>query len=63
MRPDRPSGLTDELWRASLSVLFTIVVIAIAWQLIQQFIGPLIIIVMLLGIIRMAFGFRARRGW
>lgn len=58
-----PSGLTDELWRASLTVLMAAVAVFIAWQLIEQFIGPLIVIVMLLGIIRLAFGVRSRRGW
>lgn len=63
MRPDRPSGLTDELWRSALSVLFTVVVIFIAWRVVEHFVGPLLVLVLLLGIIRLAFGFRARRGW
>ncbi len=57
----RPGGVVDELWRSALSVLSSMVVIFIAWKLIQSFIGPLLILVIVLGIIRLAFGFRARR--
>jgi hypothetical protein len=58
-----PSGLSDQLWRSSLTVLFTVAVIYVSWQLLQRLLGPLILIVVLLGILRLATGWRGRNRW
>ena len=63
MKDYGPSSLTEQLWRSALTVLFAIVVIYIAWQLIQSLLGPLIMVVVVLGIIRLAVGWRSRSGW
>lgn len=64
-RPGRRGGLIDELWRASLTIVLVSFALSIAWSLLQRFIGPLAILVLLLGIIRIAVGFARRRrdGW
>lgn len=60
----RNSGsFIDQLWRSALTVLFTMAVIFMAWQLMQHLIVPLIVIVVLLGIIRLAFGWRSHNDW
>ncbi len=56
-----PGSWTGQIWRSGLTLLFTMVVLFIAWELASRLLGPLIIMLMLLGIIRLAFGFRRSR--
>jgi hypothetical protein len=58
-----PRNVTDQLSRSALTVLFTVVVIHVSWQLIQPLLGPLILIIAVLGVVRLAVGFRGRSGW
>ena len=61
MREHGPSSWTDQLFKSGLTLLLTMVVLYITWELASRLLGPLIVILVLLAIIRMAFGFRWRR--
>lgn len=59
-----PSSLTDQLFKSGFTLLATMVMLFIAWELASRLLGPLIVILMLLGVIRFALGVSRRRdGW
>lgn len=59
-----PSSWTDQLWKSGLALLFTMVVLFIAWELASRLLGPLVIILLLFGVMRLAIGVGRRRdGW
>jgi len=55
--------MTDQLLRSGLTLLVTMGMLYIAWELASRLLGPLIIILMLLGIIRMAVRVSTRSRW
>ncbi len=61
MRPERPRRMMDELWRSSLSVLMSMTVLFVVWQLVQSLIVPLLFFIGMIGVIRLALGFHSRR--
>lgn len=64
MNSPSPSRLTDQLWRAVLTLLATAVAVYIAWKLLHAVLGPLLVVAGLLLVIRLAFGVRSSRdGW
>jgi CHASE2 domain-containing sensor protein len=58
-----PTSWADALSKAAWTLLLSAVVVFVAWQLLKQLIVPLVIIVALLGIIRVAVGAHRRDGW
>lgn len=56
-------GPIEQIWRAALTLLLAAIATYVAWTLLQSVIGPLIIIVALVVILRLAVGWRSRNDW
>lgn len=54
---------TATLGKAAWSLLLAAVAVFIAWQLLKQLVVPLIVIVALVGVFRLALGMYRRDGW
>jgi hypothetical protein len=49
-------------WRAALTLLLSAVAMHVAWSLVQPLLGPLAMVVVLVGVVRLAAGWRHRNG-
>lgn len=56
MRSPSPERWTDQLWRATITLLAAAIGLYIAWQLISSLIVPLVIVAVLLFVLRIVFG-------
>ncbi len=64
MNTPSPSGWTDQLWRAVVTLLVAAVAVYVAWRLFSAVMPMLIVIVVLLAILRLAIGgYQRRSGW
>jgi type IV secretory pathway VirB2 component (pilin) len=60
---EHPSrGLSDHLWRAALTLLLSAVAMHVAWSLVRPLLGPLAVVVVLVGVVRLAAGWWHRNG-
>lgn len=64
MTTPSPEGLTDKLWKSTLTILMAAGGLFFGWQLIRPVLPALIVLLVLLFIMRLAVGFsRSSRGW
>lgn len=61
--PSTPDSWLDRLQKSSFELLLAVVALVIAWQLLRQLLVPLVVIVVLVAIIRLAVGWSRRGGW
>ena len=57
------SHWTNGLTKATWTLLFTALTAFVAWQLLKQLLVPLVVVLVLVGIIRVALGVSRRDGW
>lgn len=63
MRNYGPSTFTDQLFRSGLTLLLTMAILFIAWELASRLLGPLAIVLVLFGLVRLTAGFGGRSRW
>ncbi len=63
MNSDLPTSWMNSVRQAARTLLFVAVAAFVAWQLLRQLLVPLVVIVMLFAIIRVAVGWSRRDGW
>ena len=59
----QPASWTATLSKAAWTLLLATIAMFIAWQLLKQLVVPLIVIVALVGVFRLALGMYRRDGW
>ncbi len=63
MSGQSPQSVSDAVVRAASTLLLAAIAVFVTWQLLEQFIVPLVIVVALVGIVRLALGMSRRDGW
>ncbi len=61
--PSVPDSWLDRLQKTSFELLLAVVALVVAWRLLRQLLVPLVLIVMLVCIVRLAVGWSRRDGW
>lgn len=61
--PSTPDSWLDRLQKGSFALLVAVIALVIAWQLLRQLLVPLVVIVVLVGVIRLAVGWSRRDSW
>lgn len=63
MNTQGPTSWTGALTKAAWTLLLTAVAVFIAWQLLKALLVPLIVVLALVGVMKLAVGVRNRDGW
>jgi CHASE2 domain-containing sensor protein len=57
------SHWTNTLTKATWTIMFAAVGVFVAWQLLKQLVVPLLVVVCLICVLRLALGVSRRDGW
>ena len=63
MSGDPAAPWTTAISRAAWTLLLAVLCLFVTWQLLRQLLVPLVLIVVLIGIIRLAVSWSRRDGW